>query len=148
MRPPKQMRPQLRHRDGAIVEGILELSVGRDRAAARAVELAGILHVQRLVRALLVVALDEAIELRLLLQEVLRGGLVASFFSVRCMRSWRPFCCGLPGLMRSIAIPKRNHHTDSLLRPKNALVLAKGTPLSVRIAQRQAEVLESPLKHA
>jgi hypothetical protein len=35
--------------------------------------------------------------------------------------------------MRSIAIPKRNHHTDSLLKPKKALLLAKGVPLSVPI---------------
>ena len=26
------------------------------------------------------------------------GGLVVSVFKVRCMRSWRPFCCGLSGL--------------------------------------------------
>jgi hypothetical protein len=32
--------------------------------------------------------------------------------------------------MRSMLIPRRSHHTDSLLRPKKALVLAKasGTP--------------------
>ncbi|SEE14152.1 hypothetical protein SAMN05444164_7061 [Bradyrhizobium erythrophlei] len=28
---------------------------------------------------------------------------VVSFLRVRCMRSWRPFCCGWPGLMRSTA---------------------------------------------
>ena len=33
------------------------------------------------------------------------GGRVVSFLRVRCMRSWRPFCCGLPGLMRSMAMP-------------------------------------------
>jgi len=32
----------------------------------------------------------------------MQGGRVVSFFKVRCMRSWRPFCCGLPGWMRSI----------------------------------------------
>src|ERR1700681_3906406 len=74
------------------------------------------------------------------------GGLVASFFKVRCMRSWRPFCCGLPGLMRSMPIPRRSHHTESLLKPKKALRLANGTPLSVRIA-KQPEVLKSPFKH-
>ena len=50
------------------------------------------------------------------------------------MRSWRPFCCGLPGLMRSIAIPSLSHQTESLDRLKSALGLAKGTPLSVRMA--------------
>jgi hypothetical protein len=44
------------------------------------------------------------------------------------MRSCRPFCCGLPGLMRSISMPRRSHHTDSLDRLKRALGLAKGTP--------------------
>jgi len=37
--------------------------------------------------------------------------------------------------MRSIEIPRRSHHTDSLLKPKKALVLAKGTPLSLRMAR-------------
>ena len=50
------------------------------------------------------------------------------------MRSWRPFCCGLPGLMRSMAMPSLSHQTDSLERLKSALGLAKGTPLSVLIA--------------
>jgi hypothetical protein len=36
--------------------------------------------------------------------------------------------------MRSSVIPNRSHHTERLLNPKNAVVLAKGTPLSVRIA--------------
>src|SRR5689334_22315711 len=62
------------------------------------------------------------------------GGRVASFFSVRCMRSWRPFCCGWPGLMRSMAMPRRSHHTESLERLKRAFGLANGTPLSDRIA--------------
>lgn len=44
------------------------------------------------------------------------------------MRSWRPFCCGRPGRMRSMAIPKRSHHTDSRERLNRALGLAKGTP--------------------
>src|SRR5450755_1884972 len=61
------------------------------------------------------------------------AGLVASFFRVRCMRSWRPFCCGLPGLMRSMPIPRRSHQTASLLKLNNACAEAKGTPLSLRI---------------
>src|SRR5512135_1878263 len=62
------------------------------------------------------------------------GGRVASFLRVRCMRSWRPFCCGWPGLMRSMAMPSRNHQTESLERWNKALGLAKGTPLSERMA--------------
>src|SRR5512145_645404 len=49
------------------------------------------------------------------------------------MRSWRPFCCGWPGLMRSIAMPRRSHQTESLERLNRVLGLAKGTPLSERI---------------
>jgi hypothetical protein len=30
------------------------------------------------------------------------AGFVVSRFSVKCMRSCRPFCCGCPGLIRSI----------------------------------------------
>jgi len=37
------------------------------------------------------------------------GGLTVSFLSVRCMRSWRPFCCGRPGLMRSMSIRRMIH---------------------------------------
>src|ERR1700733_778372 len=73
------------------------------------------------------------------------AGLVASSFKVRCIRSWRPFCCGLPGLIRSISMPSLSHQTDSLLNPNSALGLAKGTPLSVR--PRQAKLLEDALKH-
>jgi hypothetical protein len=32
--------------------------------------------------------------------------------------------------MRSISMPSLSHHTDTLLSPKSALGLAKGTPLS------------------
>src|SRR6187200_439893 len=62
------------------------------------------------------------------------GGRVASSLRVRCMRSWRPFCCGWPGLMRSMAMPSLSHQTESLERLNRALGLAKGTPLSERIA--------------
>ena len=50
------------------------------------------------------------------------------------MRSWRAFCYGLPGLIRSTRMPSRSHQTESLKRPKSELGLAKDTPLSVRIA--------------
>src|SRR5205823_9158985 len=42
------------------------------------------------------------------------------------MRSWRPFCCGWPGLMRSMAMPRRSHHTESLERLKRPFGLANG----------------------
>lgn len=50
------------------------------------------------------------------------------------MRSWRPFCCGLPDLIRSISMPSLSHRTESFDRLNKALGEAKGTPLSVLIA--------------
>jgi hypothetical protein len=61
------------------------------------------------------------------------GGLAASRCSVPCIRSWLPFCCGLPGSMRRCAIPSRIHHTARRLSPSGPVV-AKGEPLSVLIA--------------
>ena len=75
---------------------------------------------------LLVEAVDEAIEAALLLQEVLAAGRVVSFFSVRCILSWWPFCSGCPGLMRSRRMPRRSHQTENLLKPKKAPPLAQG----------------------
>ena len=40
--------------------------------------------------------------------------------------AWRPFCRGWPGLMRSIAMPRRSHQTESLKRLNKALGLAEG----------------------
>jgi hypothetical protein len=51
------------------------------------IEIGGILARNRLMQALKVVPVDEVIEAGLRLQEVARGRLVASFLSVRCMRS-------------------------------------------------------------
>ncbi len=48
--------------------------------------------------------------------------------------------------MRSMPNPRRSHHTE-LLKPKKALALAKGVPLSVRIA-RGSQSPEGPLKHS
>ena len=55
-----------------------------------------------------------------------------SCLSVRCMRSCRPFCCGLPGSMRSGVMPSLIHHTASPVNPLSPL-LPNGAPLSVRI---------------
>ena len=48
------------------------------------------------------------------------------------MRSWRPFCCGFPGSMNSGITPKRTHQAESL-DSRAKVVVAKGTPLSVRM---------------
>ncbi len=42
------------------------------------------------------------------------------------MRSWRPFCCGLPGLIRSMPIPSLSRQTDSFERLNSALGEVKG----------------------
>ena len=60
------------------------------------------------------------------------AGLVASVFNVKCIRSWRPFCSGCPGSIRSGTIPTNKKNTDSLLSPASPRD-AKGVPLSVRI---------------
>jgi hypothetical protein len=54
--------------------------------------------------------------------------------SVRCMCSCAPFCSGWPGTMRSMLMPSRIHHSDSLeslARPGDP----KGLPLSDRMAR-------------
>src|ERR1700730_6468408 len=66
-------------------------------------------------------------------RKFLPAGLVVSSLRVRCMRSWRPFCCGLPGLMRSIAMPSLSHQT-------NAVIGANGLG--------QSELLENGLEYA
>ena len=71
---------------------------------------------------------------------------MASFFSVRCILSWRPFCWGRPGLIRSILMPRRNHQMDRRLRPNRAWGLANGMPLSVRMAAGE-KFLECALKY-
>jgi len=55
---------------------------------------------------------------------LLAGGLTVSFLRVRCMRSWRLFRCGRPGLMRSMSTPRRSHQTASFERLKRAFGLA------------------------
>ena len=57
---------------------------------------------------------------------------IIASFRVRWKRSWRPFCCGCPGSIRSCAIPSLIHHADSCVSPP-APVEANGEPLSDRI---------------
>src|SRR5438046_2352204 len=60
------------------------------------------------------------------------AGRVVSAFRVRCMRSCRPFCAGLPGSMSSGRMPSLTHHAESFDK-RASVVVANGTPLSVRI---------------
>jgi hypothetical protein len=89
-------------------------------------------HVEHLVRPLAVELFTEALILALLSTRVRVGERVVSAFSVRCMRSWRPFCCGLPGSMHLGRMPRRLHQAESWeSRPR--VWVAKGTLLSVRM---------------
>jgi hypothetical protein len=62
-----------------------------------------------------------------------RGGLAVSAFSVRCIRSCLPFCCGRPGWIRSGRMPSLIHQMAKWESPADAQE-AKGGPLSVRMA--------------
>src|SRR6516162_9783947 len=62
-----------------------------------------------------------------------RGGLAVSAFSVRCIRSCLPFCCGRPGWIRSGRMPSLIHQMAKWESPAGAQE-AKGGPLSVRMA--------------
>lgn len=84
-------------------------------------------------RSLVVVFMYEVIEFILPLEEVCASRSGCFFFRVKCIRSCRPFCCGFPGWMRSMAIPSLSHQTERWLRLNNAFGDAKGTPLSVLI---------------
>ena len=74
------------------------------------------------------------------------AGRVASFFKVRCMRSWRPFCCGWPGLMRSRSMPRRSHQTDKRLSRRGAGA-GEGHAVVGADGAGQAELLEGVLEH-
>lgn len=78
--------------------------------------------------------LDEIVEAGLLLQKIGAGWLSCFQLSMRCMRSWRPFCCRLPDFMRSMSMQSLSHQTTNRDRLNNPLGLAKSTQLSVLIA--------------
>jgi len=67
--------------------------------------------------ALIVVILDEASNFSCCWRRFFAGGLVLpSSRSDACAHG--AVLLGLPGLMRSMPMPKRSHHTESLERPK------------------------------
>src|SRR5262249_8916200 len=74
---------------------------------------------------------------------VAAGGAAVAVLSVPCMRSWRPFCCGLPGAIRSGVMPSFSHQIDSRDRPP-APTLANGRPVSLRIARGHPNSRDSP----
>lgn len=87
--------------------------------------------------ALVVVALEELVEARLLLEEVGCGGF-GGFFLEREMHAFMAaILLGMAGL------DALDVDTESLLKPKSAWALAKGTPLSVRIASGRPKSLNA-----
>src|SRR5437764_7648890 len=90
------------------------------------------LLVERLVRALVIELLAKTLNLRCCAARLPAAGRVVSAFSVRCIRSWRPFCAGRPGSISSGRMPRRTHHADSVDKRAKVFV-ANGTPLSERI---------------
>lgn len=71
--------------DGLVVEGIVEFWQAFIGPGRRAVELGWATHADRLVRPLGVVAVDEAIELGLLLKEVLSSGLPTNAYRQKAL---------------------------------------------------------------
>src|SRR4029079_17593100 len=101
------------------------------------------LHVQSLMRTLIIVAVDEVVELGLLLQEVFAGRLGGLPLQRQMHAVMSAVLCGWPGFRRSISMPSLSHHTDSLDRLKRELGLANGTPLSVRMALGKPNCLKT-----
>jgi hypothetical protein len=93
-----------------------------------------------LVRALAVERRAEAIKLALLSPSSARGR-VGSAVSVRCRRSWRPCCWGVPGSMHAGKSPRRIPQAERCeSRPR--VLVAKGTPLSVRMRLGQPNAVK------
>ena len=87
--------------------------------------------------------LKEGVEAGLLLQDI-RAGRAGGFFLQGQVHAFMAAIrCGWPGLMRSMAMPRLSHQTDSLERLYRALGLAKGTPLSERMATGKPRSLNS-----
>ena len=76
---------------------VVELrQLARESDGARLVETRWNLVVQPFVRTLIVEHVAKVIEGLCCARRDAAGGTVVSSFSVRCIRSWRPFCCGRP----------------------------------------------------
>jgi len=98
--------------DGCVVEGVVDVGQSLIEAGGGLIDFGRILHAVGFVRALVIKDLDEFVEPGLLLQEVGIGRLGSLFLQGEMRRSWRPFCCGWPGLMRSMPIPRRSQQSE------------------------------------
>src|SRR6266850_7127482 len=64
----------------------------------------------------------------------------------QCSLSCPPLSWGCAGRPRSKSIPRATHHADNRLNPCKACTLAKGAPLSERIASGKPCLFKDPLK--
>jgi hypothetical protein len=87
----------VRHGQGLIVKRVGELLEATIHARGARIDIGRDLHVQGLMRPLAVVWSTKASKRACCCRTFADAGLVASRFSVRCIRSWRPFRCGCPG---------------------------------------------------
>src|SRR6202047_3124259 len=115
--------------DIAVVQRVCEVGQAGVGSRTRRVDFGRTLHGERLVWSFGVEFLDKVVEAGLLLQAVRSGRSGCFFLQLRCMRSWRPFCCGWPGLMRSMAMPRRSHQTERRGGLLRALGVGEGSPV-------------------
>ena len=116
------------------MERIGQLRQAVDRGAVRVRRVGRALHGERLVRPFGIELMDEGIEAGLLLQAVHArrpGGLLLEGEMHALVAAVLLRVAGLDALD---AMPSLSHQTESLERLNKALGLAKGTPLSERMA--------------
>src|SRR5229473_7994865 len=75
------------------------------------------------------------------------AGLVASFFKVRCMRSWRPFLLGMARLDPFDANPQSEPPDCQLAQVKQGVCRSEGHAVVTADVGRQAALLKKPFKH-
>src|SRR5229473_2858369 len=75
------------------------------------------------------------------------AGLVASFFKVRCMRSWRPFCWGWPGLDALNTDPQAEPPHGELAQVEQRMCGSERHTVIAADVGGQAALLKKPLKH-
>ena len=93
--------PRVRHPLGNVMARILDRrKATRVPARRRLVERGGRPASEKLVRALVVVEDAKSVEGALLAGRCACGGRAVAALSVRCIRSWAPFCWGLAGRIR------------------------------------------------
>src|SRR5215831_17201806 len=100
----------------AVMQRVCEVGQAGVGSRTRRVDFGRTLHGERLVWPFGIEFLNKGVEAGLLLETV-HSGRSGCFFLQRQMHALvAAFCCGWPGLMRSMAMPSRSQHTESLER--------------------------------